>query len=256
MVAPLSAEVPAAGPKVGTFHEPPCPLPPELRSDIAYRRAQGHPWDALGVTLHYSADALRRACENDPDFAQAQDKAWAQVTWEGEADGMRRLRTLANHSDDDDKAMKASEVLVKYARERRRDDTRLACERLRAETRLAVEAGRAESHTARRDEDVVWAGPRWPAPETEEEKRKRFEREHAERAAEPKAYVYLWGGKHPLGRCHAPDETDTRVRLKYDASCGEGARGVVYWVVADSDALGPVEKVGPDEPTGARAPAA
>jgi len=40
MVAP-AADVP--GPKVGTYAEPPCPLTPELRSDIAYRRAQGHP---------------------------------------------------------------------------------------------------------------------------------------------------------------------------------------------------------------------
>ena len=147
MVAPASAEVPA-GPKVGTFSEPPCPLPPELRSDIAYRRAQGHPWDALGVTLRYDSNALRRACENDPDFAEAQEKAWAAVTWEAEADGMRRLRTLANHSDDDAKAMKASEVLVKYARERRRDDTRLACEKLRSETRLAAQAARAERRAA------------------------------------------------------------------------------------------------------------
>ena len=46
--------------------------------------------------------------------------------------------------------------------------------------------------------------------------------------------VYLWGGKHPLGRSHGPDETDTRVRLEYDASCGEGARGIVYWVVRDA----------------------
>ena len=73
MVAPASADVP--GPKVGTYSEPPCPLTPELRSDIAYRRAQGHPWEALGVTLRYDCNALRRACENDPDFAEAQDKA-------------------------------------------------------------------------------------------------------------------------------------------------------------------------------------
>ena len=231
MVAP-TAEVP--GPKVGTYSEPPCPLPPELRSDIAYRRACGHPWDALGVTLRYSPDALRRACENDPDFAEAQEKAWAAVTWEGEADGMRRLRFVANHSDDDDKATKAAEVLVKYARERRRDDTRLACEKLRSEARLAAEAARAERRGARAEPEAAWPRPQWPAPETEEEKQKRFEREHAERAAEPKAYVYIWGGKHPLRRCHAPDETDTRVRLEYDASCGEGARGIVYWVVADS----------------------
>jgi hypothetical protein len=247
MVAP-TVEVP--GPKVGTFSEPPCPLTPELRSDIAYRRARGEGWDSLGVVFRYSCDALRRACENDPDFAAAQEKAWAQVTWEGEADGMRRLRFVANHSDDDAKAMKAAEVLVKYARERRRDDTRLACERLRAETRRAAEAARAERRAAPAQEDVVWAGPRWPAPETEEEKRKRFDREHAARAALPKAYVYVWGGKHPLGRSHGPDGTDTRVRLKYDASCGEGARGIVYWVVRDSESLEPVT---PGEPKAAEA---
>ena len=85
MVAPASAEVP--GPGGGTFSEPPCPLPPELRSDIAYRRDQGHPWDAIGCVFHYQSDALRRACENDPDFAAAQEKAWAQVTWEGRPTG-------------------------------------------------------------------------------------------------------------------------------------------------------------------------
>jgi hypothetical protein len=251
MVAP-TVEVP--GPKVGTFSEPPCPLPPDLRSDIAYRRAQGHPWDALGVTLRYDSNALRRACENDPDFAAAQDRAWAAVTWEGEADGMRRLRTLANHSDDDNKAMKASEILVKYARERRRDDTRLACEKLRSETRLAAEAARTERRAAASTEpEAAWPRPQWPAPETEEEKQKRFEREHAARAAEPKAYVYIWGGKHPLGRSHGPDETDTRVRLKYDASCGCGARGIVYWVVRDSESL---EAVVPGESGAAAALAA
>ena len=251
MVAPLSAEVPA-GPKVGTFHEPPCPLTPELRSDIAYRRAGGSPWEALGAMFRYDCAALRRACENDPDFAAAQEKAWAQVTWEGEADGMRRLRMLANHSSDDDKALKASEVLVKYARERRRDDTRLACEKLRSETRLAVEAARAERSAAPREPEVVWMPP-LPKPETEEERQARFERENAEDAAKPKAYVYIWGGKHPLGRCHAPDETDTRVRLEYDASCGEGARGIVYWVVANSE---PLKAVTPGETGAAEASAA
>jgi len=249
MVAPVSAEVP--GPKVGTYSEPPCPLTPELRSDIAYRRAQGHPWDALGVTLHYSPDALRRACENDPDFAEAQEKAWAQVTWEGEADGMRRLRTLANHSDDDAKALKASEVLVKYARERRRDDTRLACEKLRAETRLAAEAARAERRAAQPEAEVAWPRPQFPAPETEEERRKRFDREHAERAAQPEAEGYVWGGKHRIGRSHLPDETDTRVRLKDDRSCGVGQRhGLIFWVVPESVCPGGVPP-GFIEPIGA-----
>jgi hypothetical protein len=232
MVAP-TVEVP--GPKVGTFSEPPCPLPPDLRSDIAYRRARGEGWDSLGVVFHYSCDALRRACENDPDFAAAQERAWAAVTWEGEADGMRRLRTLANHSDDDAKAMKASEILVKYARERRRDDTRLACEKLRSETRRAAEAARTERRAASSEPEASWPRPQWPAPETEEEKQKRFEREHAARAAEPKAEVYIWGGKHRIGRSHLPDEPDTRVRLMDDWSCGVGMRhGLIYWVVPES----------------------
>jgi hypothetical protein len=230
MVAPT---VEVSGPKVGTFSEPPCPLPPDLRSDIAYRRAQGHPWDALGVTLRYDSNALRRACENDPDFAAAQERAWAAVTWEGEADGMRRLRTLANHSDDDDKAMKASEILVKYARERRRDDTRLACEKLRSETRRVAEAARTERRAASSEPEAAWPRPQWPAPETQEERVKRFDREHAQRAAEPKAEGYIWGGKHPLGRSIGPDETDTRVRLRCDDSCGEAPRTTVFWVVPD-----------------------
>ena len=70
MVAPTSAE--GASPRVGTLNEPPCPLPPDLRSDIAYRRARGEGWDSLGVVFRYSCDALRRACENDPGFAEAQ----------------------------------------------------------------------------------------------------------------------------------------------------------------------------------------
>ena len=245
MVAPTSAES-VPGPRIGTFAEPPCPLPPELRSDIAYRRACGHPWDAIGTVLHYHSDALRRATENDPEFAAVQERAWVQATWEGEADGMRRLRALANYSEDEAQALKASEVLVKYARERRRDDTRLACEKLRSETRLAAEAARAERRAA--ETEPVWVLPPQPAPETEEERQKRFDREHAERAAKPKAYVYVWGGKHPLGRSIAPDESDTRVRLKSDDSCGAGARGTVYWVVPDPP---PVEAAMPGEP-GAR----
>src|ERR1700712_3936838 len=159
MVAP-------AEPRVGTYAEPPCPLTPELRSDIAFRRAQGHAWLALGVSLHYDCDALRRATENDPDFAAAQEKAWAEATWEGEAEAMHRLRGLVNSSDDA-QAMQASEVLVRYARERRRDDTRLAVEKLRAQTQLAkIEARAAEKERAeeppppmvhRKQTDEEWA---------------------------------------------------------------------------------------------------
>ena len=94
MVAPAES-------RIGTFAEPPCPLPPDLRSDVAYRRAHSGSWDAVGTALRYHPDALRRACENDPDFAAAQERAWAEAAWEGQADGLRRLRLAANGCDDD-----------------------------------------------------------------------------------------------------------------------------------------------------------
>ena len=144
MVAPAEA-------RIGTFAEPPSPLTPELRSDIAYRRAQGHSWDAIGVVFHYHSDALRRAAEGDPEYAAAQEKARAEAAWEGEADGLCRLRLLADGADDG-RALAAAEVLVKYARERRRDDTRLAVERLRADAQQARAAARPAQAGAAREE--------------------------------------------------------------------------------------------------------
>jgi hypothetical protein len=89
-----------------------------------------------------------------------------------------------------------------------------------------------------------------PYPETEEEQQKRFEREHAARAAEPSACVYLWGGKHKLGCCIDPDESDRRVRVKADWSCNSGGVGAVYWIVPDPV---PVEATMPGEPGAAEA---
>ena len=227
MVAPAEA-------RIGTFAEPPCPLPPDLRSDIAYRRAHGSSWDAVGTVLRYHSDALRRACENDPDFAAAQERAWAEAAWEGQADGLRRLRLLVN-GEDDGRALKAAEVLLKYAAERRRDATRLAIERLRADAqqaRAAAQQAKAEAKRAPREEEP--AGPvivgYMPAPETDAERQARFAREHAERAAEPAAEVYLWGGKHPTGISVRPDDSDVPVRVFADWSCGCGPKSVIYWV--------------------------
>jgi hypothetical protein len=104
---------------------------------------------------------------------------------------------------------------------------------------------RAERRAAQSEAEPAWVMPPQPAPETEEERQERFAREHAERAAQPKAYVYIWGGKHPLGRSIGPDETDTRVRLKCDNSCGVGSRGSVFWVVPDPV---PLSAVMPGEP--------
>ncbi len=218
MVAPAEA-------RVGTFTEPPCPLTPELRSDIAYKRAHGHPWEAVGVTLNYNSDALRRATENDPEYAAVQEKAWADATFEGEAHAMGRLRLMVS-CDDEDRALRAAEVLVKYARERRRDDTRLAVEKLRAETQRA----KAEVKTARAEHPAERELTRWEkAPDETPAQR---DQRDAEGAARPTAEVYVWGGKHPLERCFEPDASDERVRLITDYSLSRGGSNVVYWVVS------------------------
>jgi hypothetical protein len=231
-------------------YDPSTPMTPELRSDIAYRRANGWSWKDLAGVLQCDADALRRVTENDPEYAPAQERAWAAVTWEGDADAMRRLRQMVEGGDSE-RALRAAEVLVKYAQERRHDETRLAIEKLRAETRLAVETLRTERAALKQPKDPEPRyAPMLPYPETEEEQQKRFEREHAERAAQPEAYVYIWGGKHPMGRCIAPDETDTRVRVKADWSCGTGKRGTVFWIVPDPP---PLAATMPGEPGAAEA---
>jgi hypothetical protein len=221
-------------PVAPSFTDPSCPLSPELRSDLAYRRARGRTWDDLGQALGCNPDALRRAAENDPEFAAAAKRARKDAWHEGQADGLRRLRAQANGSDED-QALRASKILVQYAAEREERETRLKIERIRAKTRLAVEELRASARAAKAaaGEGEVWVEPIRPAPETEEERQKRFAHEHAERAARPEAEVYIWGGKHSLGRCIGPDESDIRVRIRPDWSCGLGERGTVYWVVPD-----------------------
>ena len=262
MVAPTSAplhDAPDAPPepRVGTYDNPPCPLTPELRSDIAYRRAFGSPWVAIAGMFHYDEDAIRRATENDPDYPAALERAWDEVTREGQSDGMRRLRLIANSFDDTDRALKAAEILMKYAREERRDHTRLSIEKLRSETKLAVEAARIEGRVAKEAEESPWLTMPIPKPETHEEMAIRREVEAAAAAAEMSKKelpdVYIWGGKHPLGRSVGPDETDTRVRLKPDWSWGLGSRGTVYWVVPDPV---PLLAAMPGEPDGGAAVAA
>lgn len=230
MVATATTDT-AADTRVGTWAEPPCPLTPALRSDIASRRAEGHPWSTIGVALGHHSDALRRAAEDDPDFPAALERAWADATWEGEADAMRRLRRLLNE-DDPKIALHAAEVLVKYARERRRDDTRLAVERMKGKAQVAKAAARAKAT------EPAWVAPpnRNPLPKTEAEWEVLRERIDTDRAAEsvetPGEYMsprtFLWGGKHPLGRSCPPDGADVPMRVRADHSI---AGGVVYWVV-------------------------
>ncbi len=231
-VLPPDTSTPRYG---GTHAEPPNPLTPELRSEIAYRRAQGHRWEAIGCALRYSSEALRRLVEADPEFGAVQEKAWAEATWEGEAAAMSRLRLMLNG--DDKYALQAAEILVKYARERRRDDTRIAVEKLRTE---AVHV-RAESRAAQRAPVAEPAFPAWPpfppeVKETEDERIVRMEREAAENAVKPPfpAEVYLWGGKHHIGQCLEPDESDIKVRVVPDWSAGRLDRMIIYWVVPET----------------------
>jgi hypothetical protein len=246
-------------PKPAPVFDPSVPMTAKWRSDIAWRLADGWTWKELAETLSCDADELRFATECDPEFAAAQEAAWARVTFDGEADAMRRLRLVAN-TGEGAAAERAREALAKYAAERRHEEmlqtrdrerqqhqreveriraqVKGEVEKLRAETKLAVEKLRNEraamKQAAQRapEEKAAPVSPPKPAPETDEERAKRLEREHAERAAEPEAMVYVWGGKHPLGRCtDAPDESDRRVRVKADRS--RGPRGIVYWVVPD-----------------------
>jgi hypothetical protein len=229
-------------PKAAPTFDPAVPMTAKFRSDIAWRLAQGWTWKELAETLSCDADDLRFATETDPEFAEAQERAWTRVIFDGEADAMLRLRKLAD-SGDSERALHASEVLVKYAAERRDNDTRLAAEKMRSQTRITVEKlknERAALKEATKDaarkaqEEANYFPPVIrPAPETDEERAKRFERENAECAAKSEAKVYLWGGKHALGRSIPPDESDIRVRVEDDWSVPSYSPewNLIYWIV-------------------------
>lgn len=219
----MSARTPDAAPS------PPPPLTAEQRTSAAYLRARGHDWDAVGASLRREWLDLRRAAEADPLFPAALESARAEATWEAEGDALQRLRLLI-HAEDEVVGRRACEVLLAHARDRRRDETRLAVERLRADAQRA----RAEAQKARaaRREAVEeeWAPPVvYPRP-TEEDRAELRERSSLEYAARPQADVYLWGGRHSIGRCVPPDESDTPVRVVTDYSVGHAPRGT-YWVV-------------------------
>ena len=235
-------------PKAAPVFDPAVPMTAQWRSDIAWRLANGWTWTQLAETLQCEEDKLRFATETDPLFAQAQEAAWARVTFDGEADAMRRLRQVVDGNGSG--AERAREVLAKYAYLRRHDEMEQAKERERNQTRLAVEEKRAQAKIeaekmrneraalkaqSRREEEEEeeWVGPPRIVKETEEEWQKRCDREHAERAAQPEAKVYIWGGKHALGQSIPPDESDIRVRLYDDWSVPEYSprSNLIYWVV-------------------------
>lgn len=89
-------------------------------ADAAHLRAWGHDWESVGAAVRCEWLALRRAAGADPGFAAALAREDAAATREGEAKALRRLRALTE-SDDPKVALRASEVLVRYARERRRE---------------------------------------------------------------------------------------------------------------------------------------
>jgi hypothetical protein len=91
--------------------QPPLPLSPELRSDLAARRAGGESWDAIGAALRFDPAALRRAAAADPLFAAEYDAAWAGAMQEAEATALRALRKLTA-SDNEKVALRAAEAVV------------------------------------------------------------------------------------------------------------------------------------------------
>jgi hypothetical protein len=103
----------------------PVPLSAELRSDVAYRRARGASWDAVAAAAGCDPDTLRRAATADPLFAAAYEREWADAVREAEADALRRLQKLTA-SEDEQVALRASVVVVRYAVAYRRADDRRA----------------------------------------------------------------------------------------------------------------------------------
>ena len=84
---------------------------------------------------------------------------------------MRRLRQVAN-TGGGESATHAAEVLVKYAAERRRNDTRLAIEKERDATRIAVEKMRSERAAKKvqaHEDEEEWVPPPREVRETPEE---------------------------------------------------------------------------------------
>lgn len=119
---------------------PPLPLPPELRSDVADRRARGAAWEEVGAALRFDPDALRRACTADPAFGADFEAAWDGVMREAEAVAVRRLRRLAE-SDDPKVALRAAEALMRCARAHRRGAKGAAGGRPTAGGRSPVDRG-------------------------------------------------------------------------------------------------------------------
>jgi hypothetical protein len=145
-----------------TPFDPSAPMTPQLRSAIAYRRAHGRSWEELAGDLKCDPDALRYAAEADPEFAAAQERAWTAAAWEGEADGMRRLRKVA--AGEGESATRAAMILFKYAHERRRDATRVAIQKMRVETRAAGGIIRAERVAGKAADRAAEAEARCPTP--------------------------------------------------------------------------------------------
>lgn len=107
-------------PGAETLPKPPLPLSAELRTDVARRRADGRSWEAIGAALRFDPDALCRACAADPAFVAAQAEAEEASEHEAERKALRRLKRLTD-SENERVALRASEVLVRYARERRHE---------------------------------------------------------------------------------------------------------------------------------------
>lgn len=134
----------------------PSPLPPALRADVAYRRAQGASWETIGAEFHHDPAALRRAAHADPLFEAEFEAAWEEVVREAEAVAIRRLGRLAE-SDDPKVALRAAEMLARHAAQRRR-------ERAKRARNARPEAPRAQDAYSRTPDRAAPTETRTPRP--------------------------------------------------------------------------------------------
>ena len=221
-------------------------LDADLRAEVADLRARGKKWEEVARAVQWDAVELCRAARRDPDFPAALEAAEEEVWREGQANGFARLCALTNDADPD-RAKEASEIIMrysaekmKYAAQKRRDETRLAIERLRAETRITCAKLRAKpAHREEIDDDDAVPDLTQAQVELVEQYRQEYERACA-KACAGKAHVYLWGGCHKIGGVE-PDDTDTHLHMTVDDSLPGRA---ICWAV-HPDLLGFDHRNGP-----------
>ncbi len=228
-------------------------LTPDELDDVAEVRARSGSWEAAAQVIAWDVKDLKRAARHNPDYHAALEYAKQEAAEEADAEAQQKLRAQLRSADPVE-ARKAATTLVRARIAARRDKTQHALAQLRAQTQVTVEHIRKDKAVeverlrqegrkcGRCQKAQEPDGPRmgtdgYPEPElTEEQVRKqqeiarKYDAIYAEEAARSDAVVYLWGGCHKLGDT-APDQTDTPLRLVWDATAPGGQR--LYWALTN-----------------------